>query len=160
QRHGVPHLHPDGVPPPRRRPLLHARLPARGLHPGGDRLGGGQLDAVAPPPPPSGAPAGDARRRESVRAVARHGCCVKLAVAAGALALVATAAAGGGFPAATFTATVSGKSPRFLNGPWRLTFAPGGRYTTEHPPDEVVARGRIAVSGGTVTFGRETGSVA
>ena len=32
QRHGVPHLHPDGVAPARERPLLHARLPARGLH--------------------------------------------------------------------------------------------------------------------------------
>jgi hypothetical protein len=83
-----------------------------------------------------------------------------VAVAVAALALVGAASAGGGFPAATFTATVSGKSPRFLNGGWRLTFAPGGRYTTEHPPNDVVARGRVAVSGGTVTFGRETGSVA
>jgi hypothetical protein len=85
---------------------------------------------------------------------------MKTAVAFAALALAATASAGGGFPAATFTATVAGKSPRFLNGPWRLTFASGGRYTTEHPPNDVVARGRIAVSGGTVTFGKETGSVA
>jgi hypothetical protein len=85
---------------------------------------------------------------------------VRAVVAIAALALVAPATAGNGFPAATFTATVSGKSPRFLNGAWRLTFAPGGRYTTEHPPDEVVARGRLAVSAGTVTFGKETGSVA
>ena len=85
---------------------------------------------------------------------------MRAAVALAALALAAPAGAAGGFPAATFTATVSGKSPRFLNGPWRLTFAPGGRYTTEHPLNEVVARGRIAVSGGTVTFGTETGSVA
>ena len=32
QRHRVPHLHPDGVAAARERPLLHARLPARGLH--------------------------------------------------------------------------------------------------------------------------------
>jgi hypothetical protein len=77
-----------------------------------------------------------------------------------ALALAAALAVGGGFPAGTFVATVAGKSPRFLNGPWRLTFAAGGRYTSEHPPNEVVARGRLATSGGTVTFGKETGSVA
>jgi hypothetical protein len=77
------------------------------------------------------------------------------------LALASPAAAlGGGFPHATFTATVSGKSPLFLNGPWRISFLESGRYATAHPPSEVVARGRIAVSGGTVTFGRETGSVA
>jgi hypothetical protein len=85
---------------------------------------------------------------------------VRAVLAVAALALAGPASAGNGFPAATFTAAVSGKSPRFLNGPWRLTFAPGGRYTTEHPLNDVVARGRIAVSGGTVTFGRETGSVA
>ena len=34
QRHRVPHLHPDGVAAARERPLLHARLPARGLHAG------------------------------------------------------------------------------------------------------------------------------
>ena len=85
---------------------------------------------------------------------------MRVVVAIAALVLVGTATAGGGFPAATFTATLSGKSPRFLNGPWRLTFAPGGRYTTEHPAGEVVARGRVTVSGGTVTFGKETGPVA
>jgi hypothetical protein len=85
---------------------------------------------------------------------------VRVVVAIAALVLAATATAGGGFPAGTFTASLSGKSPRFLNGAWRLTFAPGGRYATEHPPGEVVARGRIAVSGKTVTFGKETGSVA
>src|SRR4029079_11903380 len=46
----VPHLHPDGVAAARERPLLHARLPARGLHARGSRLGGEQLDAHAPPP--------------------------------------------------------------------------------------------------------------
>ena len=75
--------------------------------------------------------------------------------------MVAGAAAdGSGFPSHTFTATVAGKSPRFLNGAWRLTFSPGGRYTTEHPLNEVVARGRIAVSGGTVAFGKEAGLLA
>jgi len=73
---------------------------------------------------------------------------------------VSPAAAGGGFPQATFVATLSGKSPAFLNGAWRLMFLPGGRYTTEHPLNQFVARGRIAVSGATVTFGKETGSVA
>jgi hypothetical protein len=83
-------------------------------------------------------------------------------VVAAALALAAApgTAAGGGFPHATFAATVSGASPRFLDGPWRISFLAGGRYTTEHPLNEPVARGRIAVSGGTVTFGRETGPVA
>jgi len=84
-----------------------------------------------------------------------------MALVAGVLVLtVGTAAAGAGFPQATFVATLSGKSPRFLNGPWRLSFFPGGRYTTEHLLNEFVARGRIAVSGRTVAFGRETGSVA
>jgi hypothetical protein len=84
-----------------------------------------------------------------------------LALAAALLAATASsAAAGNGLPAGTFAATLSGKSPAFLNGAWRLTFSPGGRYTTEHPPDEVVARGRAMVSGGTVTFGKESGSVA
>ena len=83
------------------------------------------------------------------------------ALAAGVLALaVGPAAAGERFPQATFVATLSGKSPRFLNGPWRLSFFQGGRYTTEHPLNEFVARGRIVVSGRTVAFGRETGSVA
>jgi len=83
------------------------------------------------------------------------------ALAAVVLAFAAQgAAAGGGFPQATFVATVSGKSPLFLNGPWRLSFLPGGRYTTEHPPNEIVARGRVVVSGATATFGKETGSVA
>ena len=84
-----------------------------------------------------------------------------MALIAGVLVLtVGTAAAGAGFPQATFLATLSGKSPRFLNGPWRLSFFQGGRYTTEHPLNEFVARGRIVVSGRTVAFGRETGSVA
>ena len=84
-----------------------------------------------------------------------------MALVAGVLVLtVGTAAAGAGFPQATFVATLSGKSPRFLNGPWRLSFFRGGRYTTEHPLNELVARGRILVSGRTVAFGRETGSVA
>ena len=39
QRHRVPHLHPHGLAPPRERPLLHAGLPARGLHAEGHRLG-------------------------------------------------------------------------------------------------------------------------
>ena len=81
------------------------------------------------------------------------------AVACVLVLTVGTAAAGGGFPQATFVATLSGKSPRFLNGPWRLSFFQGGRYTTEHPLNELVARGRIIVSGRTVAFGRETGSV-
>jgi hypothetical protein len=84
-----------------------------------------------------------------------------LALAAVLLATTAGAApAASGFPAGTFTASLSGKSPRFLNGAWRLTFSPGGRYATEHPPGDLVARGRLVVSGGTVTFGKETGSVA
>jgi hypothetical protein len=70
------------------------------------------------------------------------------------------AAVGSTFPQASFAVTLSGESPAFLNGPWRLSFRAGGSYTTEHPPKQVVARGRIAVSGGTVTFGRETGSLA
>jgi hypothetical protein len=81
-----------------------------------------------------------------------------VAIAAASLVLVAPAAAA--FPHATFTATLAGKSPRFLNGSWRLTFLEGGRYTTEHPLNDVAARGRIAVSGTTVTFGRETGPLA
>jgi hypothetical protein len=84
-----------------------------------------------------------------------------MALIAGVLVLaVGTAAAGVRFPQATFVATLSGKSPRFLNEPWRLSFFQGGRYTTEHPLNELVARGRIVVSGKTVAFGRETGSVA
>jgi hypothetical protein len=83
------------------------------------------------------------------------------AIATSVLALtMGTAAAGGGFPHARFEARLAGQSPRFLNGSWRLSFFPGGRYTSEHPLNEVVARGRIVVSGGTVTFGRETGSLA
>src|SRR5713101_7284308 len=67
-----------------------------------------------------------------------------MALIAGVLVLtVGTAAAGAGFPQATFLATLSGKSPRFLNGPWRLSFFQGGRYTTEHPLNEFVARDRI-----------------
>ena len=50
QRHGVPRLHPDGVAPAEERPVLHARLPAGGLHQGRDRLGGGQHDAHAAAP--------------------------------------------------------------------------------------------------------------
>ena len=76
------------------------------------------------------------------------------------LLLAAGAAAASPFPQGRFEVTLSGKSPAFLNGPWRLSFLAGGRYTTEHPLNEVVARGRIVVSGRTVTFGRETGSVA
>jgi hypothetical protein len=79
-------------------------------------------------------------------------------VAVGVGAAPAPAAAA--FPHATFTVTLAGKSPRFLNGAWRITFLESGRYTTEHPLNEIAARGRIALSGGTVTFGRETGSVA
>ena len=45
QRHGVPGLHPDGVAANRERPLLHHRLPARGLHAGRIRLGRGEHDA-------------------------------------------------------------------------------------------------------------------
>ena len=79
-----------------------------------------------------------------------------LLAAAGA----ATATAGGGFPSGSFTASLSGKSPAFLNGVWKLTFLPGGKYTTSHPANAVVARGKVAVSGGTVTFGKETGPLA
>jgi len=82
-----------------------------------------------------------------------------VAIAAVVLALTADGASAA-FPHATFTATLSGASPRFLNGAWRLTFLQSGRYTTEHPFNDFVARGRIAVSGSTVTFGRETGSLA
>jgi hypothetical protein len=80
---------------------------------------------------------------------------VVLAATAGASA----AAAGGGFPSGSFAASLSGQSPAFLNGGWKLTFKPGGAYTTAHPASEVVARGRLAVSGGTVTFGKETGAL-
>jgi len=84
-----------------------------------------------------------------------------MALIAGVLVLtVGTAAAGAGFPQASFVGTLPRQSPRFLNGPWRLSFFQGGRYTTEHPLNEFVARGRIVVSGRTVAFGRETGSVA
>jgi hypothetical protein len=84
-----------------------------------------------------------------------------LALAAILLAAAPGAAtAGNGLPAGTYAASLSGKSPAFLNGAWRLTFAPGGRYTTEHPPGQVAARGRLVLSGGTVTFGKETGPVA
>ena len=38
-RHGLPHLHPDGLAAAEERPLLHRRLPARGLHAGRLRLG-------------------------------------------------------------------------------------------------------------------------
>ncbi len=72
----------------------------------------------------------------------------------------ASAAAGGGFPNGSYTESLSGKSPAFLNGAWKLTFLPGGKYTTSHPANAVVARGKVAVSGGTVTFGKETGSLA
>jgi hypothetical protein len=82
-----------------------------------------------------------------------------VAVAVLALAVAAPAGAAG-FPRATFTATLSGKSPRFLNGAWRLTFLASGRYTTEHPLNEVGARGRIVVSGSTVTFKGESGPLA
>jgi hypothetical protein len=87
---------------------------------------------------------------------------VRTLALASALAVVAgpATAAGGGFPRAIFTATVSGKSPLFLNGAWRLTFRADGRYTTEHPLGETVARGRLTTSGATVAFGKETGSVA
>ena len=70
QRHRLPPLHPDGVAPARERPVLHARLPARGLHAGGARLGGRQLDADAAPAPLPRARAGARRRRESLRALA------------------------------------------------------------------------------------------
>jgi hypothetical protein len=69
------------------------------------------------------------------------------------------AAAGGRFPSGSFTASLSKQSPAFLNGGWKLTFEPGGAYTTAHPPGEVVARGKLAVSGGTVAFGKETGAL-
>jgi hypothetical protein len=88
---------------------------------------------------------------------------VKLALAAALLAAAAgsaAAAAGGGFPHGSFTASLAGKSPAFLNGGWKLTFQPSGAYATAHPPNEVVARGKVAVSGGTVTFGKETGPLA
>jgi len=81
-----------------------------------------------------------------------------VAIAAALLALTAGAASAA-FPHATFTATLAAKSPRFLNGPWRITFLESRRYTIEHPLNDFVARGRIAVAGSTVLFGRETGSL-
>ena len=39
QRHRLPPLHPDGVAPAQERPVLHPRLPTRGLHAGGARRG-------------------------------------------------------------------------------------------------------------------------
>ena len=76
-----------------------------------------------------------------------------------AAASAASAALGGAFPHGSFTASLAGQSPAFLNGGWKLTFQPGGAYTTAHPASEVVARGKVVVSGGTVTFGKETGSL-
>ena len=69
QRHGVPRLHPDGVAPPEERPLLHARLPARGVHAGRARLGRGHFDARRAAAPLPRARAGSPRRREPVRAL-------------------------------------------------------------------------------------------
>ena len=42
QRHGLPRLHPDGLAAPQERPLLHARLQRRDVHPGGTRLDRGE----------------------------------------------------------------------------------------------------------------------
>jgi hypothetical protein len=53
QRHGVPHLHVDGVPAAQQRPLPYDRLQRAGLHQGRDRLGKRHLyvhRAVAPLP--------------------------------------------------------------------------------------------------------------
>ena len=55
------------------RPLLHARLPARGLHEGRDRLGRAELDALRAPAALSRPRAGVARCREPVRTVAARG---------------------------------------------------------------------------------------
>ena len=64
QRHGVSRLHPDGFPPPQERPFLHDRLPARGVHAGGARLGRGQRHAVGPAQALPAARAGAERREE------------------------------------------------------------------------------------------------
>ncbi len=70
QRHGVPDLRADGVPPAQQRPLLHRVLHARRLHrarPGVDR---GQLDEDRPAPPPPRAAARAQRGAQRVRGVA------------------------------------------------------------------------------------------
>ena len=69
QRHRLPRVHPDGLAPARERPLLHPRLPARGVHAGRLRLGREQHDArrAAAPLPAAGTGAGGGR--EPVRAV-------------------------------------------------------------------------------------------
>ena len=67
QRHRLPDLHPDGVAAAAKRPLLHQRLLARGLHPGGHRWVEEQHDGrrAAAPPPRARPRAG--RRRERLR---------------------------------------------------------------------------------------------
>ena len=69
QRHGLPRLHPDGVTADRERPLLHHRLPARGLHAGGLRLGRDEHHEDRPVAPLPRARAGARGCQEPVRAL-------------------------------------------------------------------------------------------
>ena len=70
QRHGLPRVHPHGLAPAEERPLLHARLPARGLHADRARLDREQLDALGAPAPLPRPRACAPGRREPVRALA------------------------------------------------------------------------------------------
>src|SRR5207253_5236259 len=70
QRHRLSNLHPDGLPAPQQRPLLHHGIHARGLHTGGYEVARRQrlrISLASPLPQPSNGPA---RGREPVRSLA------------------------------------------------------------------------------------------
>ena len=70
QRHRLPGLRADGVPPAQQRPVLHRLLHPGGLHPGGPGLDRRQLDGQRAAAPPPGAAPGDERRRQRLRRLA------------------------------------------------------------------------------------------
>ena len=59
----------------------------------------------------------------------------------------------------TYTTTLRGASPAFLNGGWKIKFSAGGGYTLRHA-GMITARGVWSVSGSKLTITDKSGPIA
>jgi hypothetical protein len=73
------------------------------------------------------------------------------------LALSSSVALAGGSAAGRYATTI--KSPAALKGTWVLNLAKSGTYTVA-TNNQIFIRGKYAVTGSKITFGRETGQGA
>lgn len=87
----------------------------------------------------------------------------RAAVVLAVLAVSAAAPAGAAGPApsprGTWTTTLRGAEPAFLNGPWTIAFARGGRLTFRHD-GAVTARGTWSLSGDRLRIEDRSGPLA